>query len=142
MASVRDLYHINPDLSRSLCYNQTETLRFFAGVAESVRFVYTLAIAISSIRVRLSVKSRRLSLLAATASLLGFPQFPARSPRRGPQPAVFNDFGPDPGTAGEIFPAIREFQGICRLASIRDDAAAIMPPFGAIAAQRGRIEAI
>src|SRR5215213_9646996 len=25
MASVRDLYHINPDLSRSLCYNQTAT---------------------------------------------------------------------------------------------------------------------
>ena len=93
--------------------------RFLAGVAESVRIVYTLAIAIFSIRVRISVKSRHLSLLAATASLLGFPQFPARSPRCGPQPAVFNAFGPDPGTAGEIFPAIREFAASLAFATMR-----------------------
>jgi hypothetical protein len=93
--------------------------RFLARVAESVRIVYTLAIAIFSIRVRISVKSRHLSLLAATASLFGFRQFPAPSPRPGPQPAVFNGFGPDPGTAGEIFPAIREFAASLAFATMR-----------------------
>jgi hypothetical protein len=94
-------------------------VRFLAEVAESVRIVYYLAIAIFSIRVRISVKSRRLSLFAAMASLLGFRQFPARSPRCGPQPAVFNGFGPDPGTAGEIFPAIREFAASLAFATMR-----------------------
>jgi len=87
------------------------------------------------------VKPLHLSLLAANASLFGFAQFPARSRHRGGKPAYFNKFGPDAGSAGEIFPAGREFQGIRRPAGIRGDAAAIMPSFGAIAAQRGRIEA-
>jgi hypothetical protein len=90
----------------------------------------------------MSVKPLHLSLFAPTASLIGFAQFPARSWHRGGKPAYFNKLGPDSGAAGEIFPAGREFQGICRLAGIRRDVAAIMPPFGAIAAQRGRIEAI
>ena len=98
--------------------------RFLAGVAESARFVYNLAIAISSIRVRISVKSRHLSLLAATASLLGFPQFPARSPRSRPATGGFQRLRPRSRNRRRNFPC---HQGIRRLAGIRDDAAAIMP---------------
>jgi hypothetical protein len=60
---------------------------FLAGVAEAARFIYIPAIAFFSIRVRISVQPRRPSLLAATASLLGF---------RNSLPAC--------GTAADIWP--------------------------------------
>jgi hypothetical protein len=50
-----------------------------------------------------------LSLIPATASLLGFLQFPARSPRRDPQLADFSDFGAGSGIVAEILPVTREF---------------------------------
>jgi hypothetical protein len=70
--------------------------------------LYKFAIASFSIRDQITVYNRRFSRIAATASLLDFPQFPEFSPRDRVFAADCNDIA-QPATA--IFPDGREFAG-------------------------------
>jgi hypothetical protein len=63
-----------------------------------MRFLYKSTIAFIATPDRIAVKSRRLSLIAATASLLGFPQFPVRLPCHGSFRADINNFGHVPAS--------------------------------------------